>query len=293
MQDPQSTQHRLSARGHPGAHRLISSPPVKSAAGPVITYYTFTGAVGRQTPLLLKSVGPVWHLRWLRPAAPLPRRLWQLWRTRRPGGWAKRLFSLWSQKITCMDRNPRHLTLDIGVVRLRDIVSVGLPLRQSIYIYMHNVVISAPRCGVAPPTTCILALSLFSLWRCDAHRKALREVARGICAMWVQTAAACLRSGRRCSVPTSVMTVTLSEIPSRPAASCAHSVGSLFRRRGWVRDLGAHRGNSHRYRLCRTDNSGWLQSLARQRHSALNRIAQPRHMNPDLTICDRSVSVAA
>ena len=135
MQDPQSTQHRLSARGHPGAHRLISSPPVKSAAGPVITYYTFTGAVGRQTPLLLKSVGPVWHLRWLRPAAPLPRRLWQLWRTRRPGGWAKRLFSLWSQKITCMDRNLRHLTLDIGVVRLRDIVSVGLPLRQSIYIY--------------------------------------------------------------------------------------------------------------------------------------------------------------
>jgi hypothetical protein len=37
----------------PGAHRRSSSPPVKRPQGSSITYYTFTGAVGRQQPSFL------------------------------------------------------------------------------------------------------------------------------------------------------------------------------------------------------------------------------------------------
>jgi len=157
MQDPQSTQQQLSARGHPGTHRLnglISSPPVKNAAGSRTTYYAFTGAVGRQTPLLLRPVGPVWHLKWLRPVAPLPCRLWPLWRTRRPGGWATTTFSLRSQKITCMHRNPSAV---IGLVRPRrnSYLRILLVRRSLHQVHMHNVVISASRGAVALPTTCL------------------------------------------------------------------------------------------------------------------------------------------
>lgn len=42
---------------------LASSRPVKTARGLKPTYYTFTGAMGRQSPELTGSVGPVWHLR--------------------------------------------------------------------------------------------------------------------------------------------------------------------------------------------------------------------------------------
>jgi hypothetical protein len=155
-----STQQQLSARGDPGTHRLISSPPVKNAAGSRTTYYTFTGAVGRQTPLLLKSVGPVWHLKWLRPAAPLPCRLWPLWRTRRPGGWATTTFSLWSQKITCIIaciETLVHFALwVIGLVRPRrnSYLRILLVRRSLHQVHMHNVVISALR---GPPTQ----------WRCQ------------------------------------------------------------------------------------------------------------------------------